>query len=201
VVNHSKFMPRKIESFLHAKVGNPRELVHHLLQGNPRESVMVCCAMIDVTLADLIATGLRDDEKVLEDFLGTDADGRAPLGSFGARIQAAYLLELIDRLHFNVLSCLKRIRNLFAHRAIMSFKDERIVNEVKEIVRLAGSLGWRQRRNRTYTPPELFKRIVQDTGFGHDACWAYFVTAATMEFKDLHESSRRRRAARNRKKG
>jgi hypothetical protein len=81
-----------------------------------REMVIVGVAAIDVALAELLAMRLLDDPPEAYDFLGADGDGRAPAGSFGARIQLAYLLGLIAKPSISILRALKAVRNAMAHR-------------------------------------------------------------------------------------
>ncbi|MFW5720758.1 MAG: hypothetical protein ACOCWW_00065, partial [Bacteroidota bacterium] len=52
-----------------------------------RELVIVCAAVVDVALAELISFRLKNDNKEIQEFLGADGDGRAPIGSLGAKIQ------------------------------------------------------------------------------------------------------------------
>ncbi len=96
------------------------------LDVSSREMVIVGCSMLDVALADLIAARLRDDPEEVCDFIGADEDGRAPLGSFGARIQAAYLLGLIGQEHLETLRALKKVRNLLSHRVKVDLLTPRV---------------------------------------------------------------------------
>ena len=54
-----------------------------------KELVIVCAAVADVALVELISLRLRNDNKEIEEFIGANGDGRAPVGSFGAKIQLA----------------------------------------------------------------------------------------------------------------
>ena len=58
----------------------------------------------------------HDDPAEATDFLGADEDGRAPAGSFGARIQLAYLVGLISKKAVGSLRAIKALRNVMAHR-------------------------------------------------------------------------------------
>jgi DNA-binding MltR family transcriptional regulator len=59
----------------------------------------------------------------------------APLGSFSAKIQLAYLLGLLSEQAFRDLENLKDIRNLFAHDiAIGSFDVQKIADKCKNFV-------------------------------------------------------------------
>jgi len=81
-----------------------------------RELVIVACATLDVALAEILSLRFVDDANEATDFLGADDDGRAPAGSFGARIQLAYLLGIIPKDAVQTLRALKKLRNLMAHR-------------------------------------------------------------------------------------
>jgi hypothetical protein len=106
-------MARKIEDWTGDPLREPRKLAEALMKLGERDIAIIGGAFLDSLLADLVSLGLRDDPKEVEDFVGLDADGRAPAGSFGARIQLAYLLELIDLPTMRSLRLIKDIRNLF----------------------------------------------------------------------------------------
>ena len=86
-----------------------------------RERVIVACAVLDTALAELISLRLFPDDAEVVSFLGANEDGRASVATFGARIQAAYLLGLINRNAVLVLRALKNLRNVMAHRAKADF--------------------------------------------------------------------------------
>jgi hypothetical protein len=87
----------------------------------PRELAIVAAAVLDVALAELLALRLNGREKEIEEFLGLDGDGRAPVGSFGARIQLGLLVGLLTQDDAAALRIIKEIRNLFAHRVRINF--------------------------------------------------------------------------------
>jgi hypothetical protein len=80
-----------------------------------RELAVVAGAIFDSALADLIAKRFRDVDGELHEFLGVNGDGRAPCGSFGARIQFAFLLRIITRNDMAILRGVKNVRNRLAH--------------------------------------------------------------------------------------
>jgi len=86
-----------------------------------RELSIVTSAVLDTALAELLTLRLIDISKESEDFLGLDGDGRAPVASFGSRIQLALLLGLIAEKDAAILRALKELRNLFAHRSQIAF--------------------------------------------------------------------------------
>jgi hypothetical protein len=87
----------------------------------PRELAIVTATVLDVALTELLALRLADNEKEVQDFLGLKRDGRAPAGSFGARIQLGLLLGILTPRDGAMLRVIKEIRNLFAHRVRIDF--------------------------------------------------------------------------------
>ena len=53
----------------------------------PRELAIVSAAVLDVALAELLALRLSGEDREIEAFLGLNGDGRAPVATFGGRIQ------------------------------------------------------------------------------------------------------------------
>ena len=100
---------------------------------SPLELVILSSSIIDLALAELITLRLRDDPSEVEAFMGLNEDGRAPCASFGARIQAAYLLGIITKYDAEVFRCLKRLRNIFAHRTDLDFRNKRIRSIVQSL--------------------------------------------------------------------
>lgn len=87
----------------------------------PRELAIVAAAVMDAALAELLSLRLAGPTNEIEELLGVDGDGRAPAGSFGARIQLALLTGLITRDDAAILRTMKKLRNLFAHRVRVGF--------------------------------------------------------------------------------
>jgi len=87
----------------------------------PRELAVVAAAVLDIALAELLALRLVDLVRESEEFLGVNGDGRAPVGSFGARIQLGLLIGLLTPDDAAALRIIKEIRNLFAHRVRVDF--------------------------------------------------------------------------------
>jgi hypothetical protein len=91
---------------------------------SPRELAIVASAALDVALAELLSRRLTGPQNEIGEFLGVAEDGRAPAGSFGARIQLARLLGLIGDKDVAALRAMKNLRNKMAHRARMDFTHE-----------------------------------------------------------------------------
>ena len=87
----------------------------------PRELAIVSAAVLDVAIAELLALRLIDQTKEAEEFLGVNGDGRAPAGSFGARIQLGVLVGLLTQDDAAILRTIKELRNHFAHRVRIDF--------------------------------------------------------------------------------
>ena len=86
--------------------------------------------------AVLAAAAMLDDQlgKVIEAFLipnkGSQALLRgfnAPLGSFSARIAAAFGLGLISEAEYRECELIRKVRNEFAHQIKVSFATEKVV--------------------------------------------------------------------------
>jgi DNA-binding MltR family transcriptional regulator len=100
----------------------------------PRASVIISAAFLDAQLRKLIAAAFIDDQKVVNELLGTEKILERPLSSFGARINVAYCMGLISRKLYEDLETVKRIRNRFAHKLHnYSFDEEEIVNWCKSL--------------------------------------------------------------------
>lgn len=91
-----------------------------------RELAIVAAGVLDVALAELLSKRLIDNAGEYEDFLGLNEDGRAPCGSFGARIQLGLLLGVINKTDAGILRTIKKIRNKFAHRVHVDFTSDQV---------------------------------------------------------------------------
>jgi hypothetical protein len=87
----------------------------------PRELAVVAAAVLDLALAELLTLRLDEQAREVEEFLGLNGDGRAPAGSFGARIQLGLLVGILTPQDVAALRTIKEIRNLFAHRVRVNF--------------------------------------------------------------------------------
>lgn len=119
-------MVRKIEKWLQDVYPGHDQIVKEYADLGQRELAIVAAGVLDVALADLIASRVVNCEKECEEFLGLNEDGRAPLGSIGARIQAAVLLGIISPADAEIIRCIKNIRNKFAHRVKVDFHSPNV---------------------------------------------------------------------------
>ena len=91
-----------------------------------RGAALIGAALLDGHLCLLIASFLIDDKNEVNELLGINSY-YSPLGTFSARIRAAYCLGLISRDEFHDLRIIQRIRNAFAHELdSSSFGSEQI---------------------------------------------------------------------------
>ena len=107
-----------------------------------RELVIISCAELDIGLSEMISKKLCGDDAEVVGFLGADEDGRAPVGSFGAKIQLAYLLGLLSEEELLFLRSIKKLRNYLAHRVRCDWKNARFQTSLQNyfgaVVRLLG---------------------------------------------------------------
>jgi DNA-binding MltR family transcriptional regulator len=97
-----------------------------------RELAIVTAAILDAALAQLIPMRLIDDTKAVDAFIGADGSPKAPLGSFSARIDAAYLLGIVTRSTADRLNALREVRNVMGHRIEASLLDHPNIRVIME---------------------------------------------------------------------
>ena len=102
----------------------------------PRELAIVAVAVLDSALAELLALRLVKDDKEIESFLGLNGDGRAPVASFGARIQLGLLIGVLTSRDAAILRTMKGIRNEFAHRVRAEFLSPAILKKTTKLFSL-----------------------------------------------------------------
>ena len=107
----------KIEKWFKDVLPEDRKIFSTYDKLNSRELSILAASVLDLALAELISMRLIEIPNEQETFLGLDGDGRAPCGTFGSRIQLAQLLGIIDSEDVKVLRTIKKLRNLFAHKA------------------------------------------------------------------------------------
>ncbi|RMO28671.1 hypothetical protein ALQ43_200044 [Pseudomonas savastanoi pv. glycinea] len=72
-----------------------------------RELAITAGAVLDLALVEILSMKLTGPEQEIHLFLGINGDGRAPCGSFSARIQLALLLSLITERDAAILRVIK----------------------------------------------------------------------------------------------
>jgi DNA-binding MltR family transcriptional regulator len=99
-----------------------------------RGAVIIASAFLDAKLRNLLSKALIDDQKVVDELLGTEDKPDRPLSSFSSRIKAAYCMGLISRGMYHDLEMIRKIRNKFAHKMHgYSFNEPEIVSWCKSL--------------------------------------------------------------------
>ena len=129
----SFIMAWKIERWLAEVFPGETEVYAEYRSLPPRELAIVSAAVLDVALAELLALRLADRGKEVEEFLGVNGDGRAPAGSFGARIQLGLLVGIITPDDAAILRTIKELRNLFAHRVRINFLSPSVLKATTKL--------------------------------------------------------------------
>lgn len=120
-------MPWKVERWLEEVFPGKDKIYSEYRLLPRRELAITAAAVLDAALVQLLHMRLADRGKESEDFLGLSGDSRAPCGSFGARIQLAYLVGLLTKDDIVVLRFIKNIRNAFAHRVKADFNTQHVL--------------------------------------------------------------------------
>jgi DNA-binding MltR family transcriptional regulator len=123
-------MAWKIEKWFDEVFPGERDIYDAYRHLPRRELAIVAAGSLDVALAELIAKRFVNQSRECEEFLGANEDGRAPAGSFGARIQLAVLLGVITPEDAEQLRIIKSIRNKFAHRTKIDFSSDSVISLV-----------------------------------------------------------------------
>lgn len=126
-------MAWKIERWLSEVFPGETQIYSEYRALPPRELAIVTASVLDVALTELLTLRLADNEKEIQDFLGLNGDGRAPAGSFGARIQLGILLGILTPRDVAILRVIKEIRNLFAHRVRIDFLSPQVLKATTKL--------------------------------------------------------------------
>ena len=115
------------EDGLQEKLKDWQSFHDELFKESDRACVVLSAAYLDESLRVLLTNYFVDDNKAVKNFIGGPESLTAPLGSFASRITAAYCLGLIDKIQYNDLHTIRKIRNLFAHGLQgLSFEDPKV---------------------------------------------------------------------------
>jgi hypothetical protein len=125
---------RKIEAWSTQIFGNSDEHNEKYDKLKGRELAILAAAVMDIGLAHAIEKKIRNDQDEVQGFLGLNGDGRAPIGTFGARIQMAYLLGIISKGEMEVYRAIKKIRNHFAHTVNAQFMSLEILKDMNCLI-------------------------------------------------------------------
>ena len=127
----------KVERWLADVFPGEENIYSEYRELQPRELAIVAAAVLDATecaLAEVLTLRLKESDKETESFLGLDGDGRAPVASFGARIQLALLVGILTDRDASVLRTIKGIRNEFAHRVNVGFLAPTVLSKTTKLL-------------------------------------------------------------------
>lgn len=120
--------------------------------GDDRTIVIIGASFIEYVLEQILLAFFPDNEPEVEKLLKFDQ----PLGTFGNRVRMIYCLGLIDKVIWNDLKLIGKIRNRFAHDLYASFNDDQIKTYCKD-------LRW-HRQNYMHPPPDATTRDLYQVG-------------------------------------
>ena len=129
-------MAWKVERWLSEVFPGEENIYSEYRNLRPRELAIVTAAVLDSALVELLTLRLMKEGTEIESFLGLNGDGRAPVASFGARIQLGLLLGILTSRDAAILRTIKRIRNEFAHRTNVEFLSPTILKETTKLLSL-----------------------------------------------------------------
>lgn len=90
--------------------------------------MLVTMGYIEDILARAIGARLIDsNSKILSDF------GKRALGSLTAKLNLALLVGVIDEQEYEIIERMAKIRNLFAHGAMIDDSDANVRNHIREL--------------------------------------------------------------------
>jgi DNA-binding MltR family transcriptional regulator len=98
------------------------DFVAELGSASPRAKAIVAASALDEVLARFLEKEFVD-AKVANRLVRRPY---APLGTFAARIDAAYALRLVSKKQYDALCTIRAVRNHFAHSVNCRFSDDQI---------------------------------------------------------------------------
>ena len=116
-----------------AKLADLQGFADEFQNESDRATAILAGALLDEQLRQLLSNYLIEDGTEVSLLLGQEQ----PLGSFGARLRAAYCLGLLEKDEYAILLKLKKIRNDFAHGLHgLTFKDKSVSCTCDELRKL-----------------------------------------------------------------
>ncbi|MFC1661087.1 MltR family transcriptional regulator [Gemmatimonadota bacterium] len=133
---------------------------HHFLDEfqaeSDRAAAVLGAAYLDDLVKELLYASFVGDDRTKGQLLNTDQ----PLGSFGARVAAAYSVGLLTESEFTDLRVIKGIRNDFAHqRHGLSFETQSIRDRIGNLTTVPERMSAEAALEEAYesaSPRELF---------------------------------------------
>jgi DNA-binding MltR family transcriptional regulator len=109
---------------------DPDEKAAFYERGSDRAVAVVCTAIVENRLTDLIAAAMRDDAEVFKELFRASG----AIGGLANKIRLAYLMRLLNEDIYRDLLIVTKIRNDFAHSVkITSFEDPSVKSRVESL--------------------------------------------------------------------
>jgi hypothetical protein len=131
-----------------------KQVIKDLHGESDRGCGIVGGAFLDDLLGELLEVYLVENTDASSDLLSSE-NISAPLGSFGARLVAAYAIGLLPVGNWQALRKVKKIRNRFAHDLSLSFNEPCIAKLCTELSPLTQNYHDAER-----TPRQIFEDTV-----------------------------------------
>lgn len=107
-----------------------KALEAELARASDRAAAILAGSLIETRLTAFLKANVQDDKKIWERITHSSA----PIGSFSAKIDVAYLFRLISKEAHTDLVTMKNIRNAFAHDlTIQDFDTQSIRDQCKNL--------------------------------------------------------------------
>jgi hypothetical protein len=114
----------------------PEDTIYYLGEHLNGAFALMMAGGLEANLEDMLATASRPLSNTMHAKI---FDGYGPLSQFSAKIDIAYIFELIDKTTYDDLRAIKDIRNKFAHTTrYVLFSNEHIDRECQRLT------GWKK---------------------------------------------------------
>jgi hypothetical protein len=123
------------DSEIEVSEATPQETIQYLVRHLDSARALMCSGGLEANLQDLLIAACRPLSNTLKAKI---FDGYGPLNQFSAKIDIAYIFDLIDKTTYDDLRAIKDIRNKFAHTTgYVLFSSEQVDRECQRLT------GWK----------------------------------------------------------
>jgi hypothetical protein len=114
----------------------PEDTIRYLVKHMDSAFALMMAGGLEANLEDMLLVACRPLSNTMRAKI---FDGYGPLSQFSAKIDIAYIFELIDKTTYDDLRAIKDIRNKFAHTtSYVLFSNEHVDRECQRLT------GWRK---------------------------------------------------------
>ncbi len=114
----------------------PEDTIHYLTVHMDGAFALMMAGGLEANLQDMLVATCRPLSNTMQAKI---FDGYGPLSHFSAKIDIAYIFELIDETTYDDLRAIKGVRNKFAHTTgYVLFNNERVDRECQRLT------GWKK---------------------------------------------------------